>query len=246
MKKPKLYLFLLLALFVSVVTLSFTSKATPLVDSRIKIFSNAEMDSFCSGNGTDGLTWDSAHIIENLEISGNSEYIPIWIQDTDRYLIIRNCTVYDGKILAADDGDSGIFLRRCSNVNVTDNDVRNTYFGIRLWSVYENITVTANYIRDVSASGISLSNGDNCTISYNTITDASAYGISLDIASNNEVFNNCIKKCGLGDIRDLGTNNNIYDNGCQGIPGFLNTMIIAAIIGVSAILVVGVRRKLKK
>ena len=35
----------------------------------IEIHGDAELDAFCAGNGTDGLTWSTAHRIENYSIS---------------------------------------------------------------------------------------------------------------------------------------------------------------------------------
>lgn len=63
------------------------------VHPRIAINNNSELDAFCAGNGTDGLSWETAHVIRDLVITGSVSTPAVQIKNIDRYLIIENCTM---------------------------------------------------------------------------------------------------------------------------------------------------------
>lgn len=58
----------------------------------ITIDGNEALDNFCADNGTDGITLETAHVIKNYEIINDGTCMVI--RNTDRYLIIRNCSFY--------------------------------------------------------------------------------------------------------------------------------------------------------
>ena len=83
-------------------------------DNIIFISGNDKLDAFVAGNGTTGLTLETAHIIENFHIQSPIDDYGIFVQYTDRFLIIRNCVI---SVLG--DGISsepGIEIRMSSNV----------------------------------------------------------------------------------------------------------------------------------
>ncbi|MHA1744875.1 MAG: hypothetical protein ACTSWW_02680, partial [Promethearchaeota archaeon] len=60
----------------------------------ISITGNAELDSFCSGNSTTGLSWANPHVIGNFTIDLLDERLTCFtLMDTDRYVVIRNVTL---------------------------------------------------------------------------------------------------------------------------------------------------------
>ena len=57
----------------------------------IQIDGNNELESFCAGNWTDGLSWATAFKIENYSMT-RGEDSGISIKNTDKFLIINNCS----------------------------------------------------------------------------------------------------------------------------------------------------------
>ena len=159
--------------------------------SPISIDGNAALDAFCSGKGTDGLSWDTAHVIEDLEIDAEGVGSVIDIRNTDRFLIIRRCNIinsgdvfdYVGIIYR----DSGIFLGSVKNVKITECDVNNNYLGIGLSGAY-NISayniISDNVISNNRYKGIAIFYASHNTISDNEVTYNSIAGISLKGDSN--------------------------------------------------------------
>lgn len=162
---------------------AYLSVPAPSVShSRIDIVGNSALDSFCSGQGTDGLSWATAHVIENFEIdvTGVIRRSGIAIMSTDRFLIIRNCTV----INARSQYSAGILLTGCNNVNITNCNTTNNYGGIGiLASAY--ISVSDNIASHNSDGGIFLGyETTSCIVSGNNVMYNDKYGIQLLSASN--------------------------------------------------------------
>jgi len=217
---------------------NFTPK-TSIVHGPILINGNGELDAFCAGNGTDGLSWGTAHVIENLEIDAKPPSITngIELHVIDRYLIIRNCTIIIG---GTGVGGSGIRLYTCDNIRIDNctiegfEGVSNLYSGMGFdgsnniavvnctieycgqWSLSlrwcQRVNMSYNKIHDNSLDGIYQVDSDWSIINNNTLTN-NRYGINLNPDSdNNHVFYNCIENNELGNIKDDGSNNNIHDN----------------------------------
>jgi parallel beta-helix repeat protein len=215
----------------------FTPK-TSVVHGPISITGNAQLDAFCAGNGTDGLSWGTAHVIEDLEIEISGAWVHgIEIINTNRFLIIRNCSILTSGGMVE---DSGIKLSSCNNIRIenstihgiegvsnayvgtffVDSDdvavvnciIKRIFTGIGLRECLR-VNISHNKIHDNSRDGIYQIDSDWSIINNNTLTNNDRYGINLDIDSdNNHVFYNCIKNNELGDINDDGSNNNIHDN----------------------------------
>ncbi|WP_457556638.1 right-handed parallel beta-helix repeat-containing protein [Candidatus Harpocratesius sp.] len=124
--------------------------------SQIIISGNAELDAFCSGNGTTGMSWETAHIIGNFTIDTFNEQESCFsIKNTDRYLILRNISLrtYPAYLL------SGLLLDNVSHVRV------------------ENITIIDGVY------GINLHNVQNCSV-INSSLSAYSYGLYATYTSN--------------------------------------------------------------
>ncbi len=143
------------------VPLSSTSHSPILIDG------NTALDTFCATNGTTGLTPAFAHVIKDYEIDCNEAGTGIEIRNTNRYLVILNCSIIDYV-------SSGIKLDNCTNVNITLNDAHKE----SIWSINQN--------------GVYLYNSSHNVISYNNLTDNN-YGILLSLSEFNNVSYNKIE-----------------------------------------------------
>ena len=284
----------------------FSVPAASVSHSRIEIVGNGALDSFCSGQGTDGLSWATAHVIENFEIdAGGSGHSGILIINTDRFLIIRNCTVINAQRTQPVDIPAGIKVTDCNNVNITNCNTTNNLWGINMWtsayiSVSDNIATNndhgiivtcSNHITisdniashnkeggitivktaDIDAdyntisgnnvmyndehgiclagsnyntisgnnashnvfNGISIQSSGNNKISGNNASYNLKYGVHLNAYSdNNEIYENILCDNTEGDIRDLGEDNDIHDNGCPTaeIPGYPLVWILGFVL----------------
>jgi len=61
-------------------------------DVLVKFTDNTSIDSYFSGNGTDGESWATAHVLNDTTFIGTSTSTGINFRDTTEYVIIRNCT----------------------------------------------------------------------------------------------------------------------------------------------------------
>jgi len=93
-----------------------SNPSTSVSHAPILINNNTELDTFCFGQGTDGLSWATAHVIEDYEINAGGSGAALFIQNTDLFLIIRNITATN----AGASVDAGIVLKNCTNVKITN------------------------------------------------------------------------------------------------------------------------------
>jgi parallel beta-helix repeat protein len=187
---------------------------------------------FTSANGVvkgSGISTDP-YIIEGWTIDAsnisNTSYVNdgIYVYDTSKYFIIRNCRVEN----ATGYGD-GIGLLSVANGKIENCTIANSYGGILIDGSY-NITISGNTIKDCKNAGMpdGTHSNNNVTISNNIITN-SGEGISLHYFKNSYVANNTIKN-NKGDgiyitatINSTISNNIIQDNGDTGIyAGYSN------------------------
>ncbi len=265
-------LFLVLTVSMSIIfsaKIPFHLPRSSIPHDRIEIASNSELDTFCTGDGTDGLSWETAHVIENYEIETSSNFDhAISISNTDRYLIIQQCTLkcsgsYASPIslyncenvnctqnVITEGGvtDSGISLRNCRFNFIKDNEIGNVASGIYIWWLSINNTVVGNTITDARNAIVNIDNAHNNTISNNDGNTDGPYGINLvEGSSGNEIFGNCFKGGAdfLAMVNDRGTDNNVYDNKCGIIPGFPVGVLLISIVG-TAVLILLLNKKLFK
>ena len=243
---------------------------------RLYINSNEALDTYCSGKGTDGLSWDTAHVIENLEFDTGGHGDGLYIRDTNKLLILRNITVRNtGK---EPQGESaGIKIDNCKNIKITKCDVNDNQNGIILWrsggitvsdntAVYNELRgiwlrddpllniVSGNNVSYNGGHGIMLKASDNNIISGNNISCNGGYGVSVNFMSdNNEIYDNSFCDNTKGDYEDDGDNNDIHDNFFPGnpdgptIPGYPLVWILGFVVcGFTVLFTILLRKTLKK
>jgi len=186
-------------------------------------------DDFTAANGvTSGSgTASDPYIIEGWDISAYAED-GIYIWNTTKHFVIRNCYVHDG----AENSRAGIFLASLTNgkiINVTcsrngasiwfygshNNIVENCIIENSVMGIYQkpyasshNNTIMNSIVRYCSSAGISPGSYDrveNCTVENNY------NGIDVFLISNS-VIKNCIIRNNYIGI-SVGGNNNII-KGC--------------------------------
>jgi parallel beta-helix repeat protein len=151
----------------------------------INIESNLEFNSTNGVVGGSG-TFGSPYLIANWIISVITSD-GIYINNTNVYAIIQNCTVINGGGLF-----DGIYLNNASNIIVENNTVTNNWHGIEM-DASSNNTFTNNTVLVSSFSGIDLEGSSNNTISYNTASwQTNGTGIDLGIRYEEPDYNNTV------------------------------------------------------
>lgn len=183
------------------------------IHAPIIIDGNSALDVFPNKTGS-GIVGDP-YVIENLEININGLGSGIVIKNTDKYLIVRNCTIENSGILV-NETDAGIKLDNVDNIIISNNHLLNNLFGIYLRNSYDN-NITSNNLLNNSESGVFLLFSDGNSVSYNNIT-GNQYGIRVGQSGNNEIFMNSITVENECIFVESGVNNDIHDNNlyCEG------------------------------
>ena len=184
---------------------------------------------WCSGSGTMG----SPYIIENVTIDAQNSGSCIYIEHTNEYFIIQNCTLINsqaspnsairldflnnGKIIdnnCSNNNGRAISLFSASNMLIEDNNVVNNGYGITL-SYCLNTIVAKNYIQDSDYYGIYLWDSDNNIIAENEVNHngfflSGYHGIYIT-KNGNPSINNTIKHNNVNNNRKSG----IFINSCD-------------------------------
>ncbi|NVM19263.1 MAG: right-handed parallel beta-helix repeat-containing protein [Candidatus Lokiarchaeota archaeon] len=192
-----------------------------------KIFINGTsdwVDLKNEGNCTGQGTYSDPYVIKDLVINGFYIGTCIWIENSDVYFKIENCTGYNA-------GNYGIYLNNVSNGHLVNNtfssniaeginlyrshnntiletNINNNYEGIRLYDSNNN-NISGNQLTNNYAVGIGNSNSNNTIVIGNTI-DYNSIGIDLWKSNNTLVSGNIMNECGLrifGNIELLSSNN---------------------------------------
>lgn len=169
--------------------LDFLKPFSAEIHSKIYIDGNSALDAFCSGDGTDGLSWASAHVIEDYEIDAEFSGSGIEIRYTDAYLIIDNCTVVNSGTI---EGDAGISIWSCSNIKVMNCIIDYCENAIFLADNSLNNIVINNTIRYTSGFAAISIGGHHNQILNNTLTDNDCYSINLFESEHNVISGNIL------------------------------------------------------
>ncbi|MBD3256087.1 MAG: hypothetical protein GF383_13405 [Candidatus Lokiarchaeota archaeon] len=154
--------------------------------------------------GFDGEgTFSSPYLIEDLEIKAREDGNCIFINNTNCYWKIQNCSLFKTDFT---ESNQAIRLENVTNGLIYDNNI--TYAPIFVLSS-RNITINYNMIQELNTS-ILLSNSNNCTIIRNTIHNCEY--INLIHSHNNSIIDNIIKKCENVGILALSSNNTLIKN----------------------------------
>ncbi len=205
----------------------------------LSIDGNAALDVFCAGNGTDGLSWQTAHVIENIAIRRSG--ICFNFQNISKFLIIRGCTLqsFQNSCSRRHPLAYGIILSNCTRIKIENCLFIQFFTGIYLVNS-EDITVSKNdvinstdicYYNDqdndyLRGYGIAVENTNNITISDNQILpvyfeeSGSWYcdfmnrdSISLKKSNNTFLLNNKIQSI----MAKMGNYNTLINNTATGI-----------------------------
>lgn len=164
------------------------------------IIGNEELALYCNNTDYDGNSWETAYIIENITFSAPLFYIAF----TNKYLIIRNCTVihygfleecYNIKITNCSMNE-GIYIYGGINIRIINCSFYNCnaglYFCVELF--FASQCIISDNLIDKSQSGGIYIYGDNNTINRNKIINGNEDGIYISISSKyNNVSNNMIQ-----------------------------------------------------
>ncbi len=159
------------------------------------------------------------YVIENWAID-TSENNGIWIENTTRYFVIRNCLVENVSYDEPSDDDSlvwvrihyGIFLDNVTNGNIENNIFKDTGY-IRLISS-SSITISNNTFENNRIGCVVLSEYSNNNILTNNNSDGNTRGdgISLGRSSNNTISNNILSNHSRGILASAVSINNTITN----------------------------------
>ncbi len=194
------------------------------VSGKIHINGNSEWVAFkndgnCSGEGI----YSNPYIIEDLVIDGGGSGSCIWIENSDVYFKIENCTVYN----TGGSSNAGIKLSNCNNSQLINNICSSNCEGIFLNSSQNNI-ISGNTANDNDGNGIRLYYCNSNNISGNTANDNDGNGILLFHSDFNMVSGN-IGNYNFQGIELYESNNNIF----SGNTANNNTDDGISIIGIS-------------
>jgi parallel beta-helix repeat protein len=163
---------------------------------------------FTNANGVlcgDG-TLVNPYIIENWNINATTAH-GIEIRNTDKYFVIKNCTVVDG----ITNTKYGIYLNNVTNGVIFNNILKNNRFGIYLNAGNNNRIINNTEIYNDYGILLEFSSNNNSIINNTAMNNE--YGIYLNGASNNTIFNNTASTNTNRGIRLVtASNNNVLWN----------------------------------
>ncbi len=197
-------------------------------DAPIKVFNDSAWASVPGITGT-GEIWNP-YVIADKTIDGGDVDVGIWIENTTKTFIIRNCSVtgglfpYGGIYIAnvsnaIIDGNNcsgnavGIQLdRQCRNITIQYNNAAgNDWHGIIIYNNSSGVLVKRNNASGNTASGILISTQSYAnTVEQNNVSGNGNRGISLVQTSswNNISLNNCLGNTWYGIGLDSSSANN--------------------------------------
>jgi parallel beta-helix repeat protein len=147
------------------------------------------------------------YLIENYIITGDFQY-GIYIWNTTKHFIIRNCTISVG---------NGIFIDYTANKTVTiyNNTISSIYSGIRVFNSNE-CNISSNICVDTGIYGIELNGCYNSTIDNNVCSYASEYNLLVLSSPQSNVTNNyCSNAVSYGMFFQFALNSSIINNTLQ-------------------------------
>jgi len=132
----------------------------------------------CNGSGT----YSEPYVIEDLVVDCGGSGSCIWIENSDVYFKIENCSLYNAN-------NAGIRLEHVNNGQLIDNNCSSNYFGIQS-SNSNNNSISGNTANYNDNRGIYLYNSINNTISGNNVIYNTYRGISLWASDSNTFSGN--------------------------------------------------------
>ncbi len=171
---------------------------------------------WCSGTGS----FSDPYVIKNIIVNGNGLSNSIEIQNSNKYFIIKNSTLYNSSV---GHDFAGISLENVNNSLIFKNNIsHNNGHGIRLMSSFNN-TILQNIAQNNTWEGIFLRYSANNTIRNNTVMNNHrgiriSNSVAQNIVENNYVYghsSDLTNSVGIGIYFSQNmsiTNNNILNN----------------------------------
>ena len=178
------------------------------VSGKIHIDGNSGWTAFkAAGNCTGNGTISEPYVIEDLEIDGEGSGSCIFIENSDVYFRIENCTLYNAGVRVPPNPDdrAGIRLLNVDNSQLINNNCSSNPIGILLESS-DNNTISENIVNNNSWIGISLDESDNNIISGNTVNNNPSFGLLSYLCFFNNISTNVFKNNNI---------NGIYSHTCS-------------------------------
>ncbi|RLF73573.1 MAG: hypothetical protein DRN42_05390, partial [Thermoplasmata archaeon] len=141
-----------------------------------------------SGSGT----FLDPYIIEGYLIKGNGAGAGIYIGNTTKYFIIRNCLIQD---TARDHPGAGIHLYKVDNGGISNVVLEDNYYGIYVY--YCSNIIILNVKIEGSYTGMFLFELEQGSVKGSTISNSS-YGMHLSMCYNVDVISNTITNTTMG------------------------------------------------
>lgn len=206
--------------------------------SPVSILSNADLTSFLLGQSGPGDSWETAYIIEDLQIDSLGSGPGLRIENTNLFLIVTNIFVtdsgsssYSGAIQLTNTTKisiqntettafgNGIFVIESTYIEILDNIAKNNVEdGIHLLDS-SNCAIMSNDASSNPWYGITIKNSHSNTISNNVANDNTHYGVYLENSKWNQIEKNTIKNNFLSGIylidsdQNTITHNTLIGNG---------------------------------
>lgn len=168
-KAPRLTMLAML-LLLAVVTIAMNALAedprTP--HEPIRIVGDGEMDIFFEDQDGDGLSWETAYLLADLEIDLGESKDGIRLMTTSRHVVIRNCLLSS---TTATTDNTGLTLDLSSNVTIEDCIIRGTGSGVSVADC-QNISVISTSISKMVAYGIHVQGTSDMYVKDATVSDS--------------------------------------------------------------------------
>ncbi|MBN2152901.1 MAG: hypothetical protein JW839_15725 [Candidatus Lokiarchaeota archaeon] len=150
--------------------------------SAVVLNGNAAVDAYFAGNGTNGMSSATAHVLKDKNITplGTNPRYCIALMNTNRYITIRNCTITGGSVQS---GYGVIHFTNASHVYVTLCSINSNQYGVSLGSGSNFNTFFKNNVTSTFL-GFNLFDSTGNTIYMNAIFSSTAGSASSDMTGN--------------------------------------------------------------
>ncbi|WP_371802613.1 right-handed parallel beta-helix repeat-containing protein [Candidatus Lokiarchaeum ossiferum] len=191
----------------------------------ITIIGNSELDTFCSGNGTTGLSWDTAHILKDI-IFNTKDAVEtcLTLINISRYVKIQNMTFLTTQ------GSDGLFLQNCTNFEISGLLIKQANHGVNIINS-KNITIFDSEIDSDPSNGFKYGiyavGSENVSVKNFTsnIKFAGIYHVRFEDGNNLTVEQSGFQTDGGGIEIDNCTDVNIHNNTFSNLPDFLFNIV---------------------
>ena len=201
------------------------------VSEKIHIINNSGWVVFRSaGNCTGNGTYSEPYIIKDLVIDGGGLGDCIFIENSNLYFRIENCTIYNSGFnwagiklksvsngtlfnnTASNNNQHGILLDGSNINNITENYANNNFDdGINLQDSDRN-NISGNIVVNNNINGINVANSRYNDIIGNEVQRNTEYGINLPDSRSNNILGNNVIKNGAGIYLNDSSYNSITGN----------------------------------